>query len=149
RSISSILDRPFYLSSRSENYLSEGQALSAKQSRHFLAVFVASSGEIYDDRLLAVHFQRELVQIRDRMGRFERGENAFQLCKKLEGVQSLVVRDADILDAARILPKRMLRPDAGIIQAGTATVDRCSLAVFVLKDVRERTVKHAGFARRE
>ena len=73
----------------------------------------------------------------DGVGGFEGGEDAFELGEQLEGFERFGVGDADVLDAAGVLPVRVLGADAGVIQAGAERMDVGGLAVVVLQDVAE------------
>ena len=50
---------------------------------------------------------------------FEGGEDSFELGEHLKRVECLVVGDADVFDAAGVLPVRVFGADAGIIEAGS------------------------------
>jgi hypothetical protein len=49
---------------------------------------------------------------------FQRRDDALSLAAELEGLQRLVVGDRDVFDAADVVQPGMLRPDAGIVEAG-------------------------------
>ena len=60
----------------------------------------------------------ELQRMRERVGGFERADDALALGQRLEGGERLGVGRADIFGAAAVLQMRMLGPDRGIIEPG-------------------------------
>ena len=72
--------------------------------------------------------------------------DAFEFGDFLERVQCFVVAGGDVGDSAGIFPVGVFGAYAGVIQAGTGTVDVGGLAVCVLEDVAERSVQYAGLA---
>ena len=56
--------------------------------------------------------------MRDGVRGFERGDDAFELRDGLEGFERLVVRGGDVLDAARVVQKGVLRADGRVVEAG-------------------------------
>lgn len=105
--------------------------------------------EVDHDDLIALHLRGSFGYLGQCMGGFEGGENAFELGNLLEGGKRLGVVDADVFDPAGILPVGMLRADTRIIEACRTGVDIGGLAVFILQDIAERTVKHARPTGRE
>src|SRR4051794_40648906 len=88
------------------------------QPRDLLAVLVAAAGEVDEEDLVLAESRGELGGVGDRVGGFERGDDPLELREELEAIERLGVGDADVLDAAAVLPVRVLRADAGVIEAG-------------------------------
>ena len=80
-------------------------------------VLVAAAGQADEDRAVRLCLG-ELQRMRERVGGFERAEDAFALGQRLERGERLGVGRADILRAAAVLEMRVLRADRGIIEAG-------------------------------
>ena len=87
--------------------------------------------------------------MRQSVGGFEGGEDAFEATAETEGVQGFVVADADVIDAAGVFPEAVFGADAGIIESGGNGMNVGGLAVVVGEDVAEATVEYAGLAGRE
>src|SRR5215212_6643029 len=86
--------------------------------RDRMHVFVAAPGEVHDHDLILCHFARDLEGVGDGVCGFERGRDAFEPRKCLEGFERFGVRGRDVLDAPRVVEVGVLRADGRIIQAG-------------------------------
>ncbi len=86
--------------------------------------------------------------MRQRVRRFQRRNDALGAGAELERLQRLLVGRGDVFDAADIVQPGMLRPDAGIVQAGADAVRLLDLAVVVLQQIGAVAVQHAGAAAR-
>ena len=82
-------------------------------------------------------------QMRHRMRRLQRGDDALLLAENLEGGQRGGVIGGDVGRASRRAQIAVLRPDAGIIQPGGDAVRLDHLAVRVLQQIAQRAVQHA------
>jgi len=118
-------------------------AFRRNQPRDLLAVFVAAAGEVDDDQPVLRQSRGELKGLGQGVGGFQRREDPFELRARLKRVHGLVVGDADVLDAAGVLPVGVLGADAGVVEAGGDGVDVGGLAVVVLEDVGKRPVEDA------
>ena len=67
----------------------------------------------------------------------ERGNDALMLGKQAERVERLVVGGRGVLHASGVLPVAVLGSDAGVIEAGAATVHIGGLAGSVLQHIAE------------
>src|SRR5690606_32546889 len=81
--------------------------------------------------------------MRDRMTRFERGNDPLCAAERLESFQRLFVSDRDITSAADIMQPGVLWAYAGIIQPGRNRMRFDHLTVLVLQHKRARTVQDA------
>jgi hypothetical protein len=63
--------------------------------------------------------------------------------EQLEGLERLLVGRRHVGDAAGVLQPRMLRPDAGIVEAGRDRMAFDDLAVAVLQEIGAVAVQHA------
>ena len=95
-------------------------------------------------RLSLGKFRRELRHVGQRMRGFERRNDALELAQKMEGLERLVVGRRDIFRAAAFLEPGMLRPDAGIVEAGRDRMRLGDLAFLVLQEIGAIAVQHAG-----
>ena len=62
-------------------------------------VFVAATGAIRDDEFIGCHCRRDLDHVRDGVGGFERGDDAFRFGKCPERAERFVVGRVVVFDA--------------------------------------------------
>ena len=84
----------------------------------------------------------------ERMRRFQRRNDAFELGAAAGTLQRLLVGGGEIFHAAVSLQPGMLRPDAGIIEARRNRMRLDDLAVVVLQQIGAGAMQHAGRALR-
>src|SRR5438552_1659480 len=77
---------------------------------------------------------------------FEGGNDALELAEKMESVERLIVGRRNIFRPAAFLEPGMLRPDAGIVEAGRDRMRLGDLAFLVLQEVGAIAVQDAGTA---
>ena len=118
--------------------------LPFKISRDLRHVLVAAAGEIDHHQMILRPLRRELHHLGDGVRRFQRRDDAFQPRQQLERRERLVVGRREIGDAAGLVQPGMLRPDAGIIEAGRDRMRVLDLAVVVHQQIGAVAVQHAG-----
>ena len=114
-------------------------AINVEVEQHFGEVLVAAAGEADEDQLRV-----ELAGARERVRRLERRDDALGAREVAERGERLLVGRADVLRAAAVAEERVLRADAGIVEAGRDRVRVGDLPVLVGEDRRARAVQHAG-----
>src|SRR5207249_2268695 len=70
------------------------------QPGDFLAVFVASAGEVDDEDLVLAHFGGDLAGVGEGVGGFQGGEDSFESRDLLEGFDGFGIGGADVFDSA-------------------------------------------------
>ena len=126
-----------------------GSNLFAQQPRDFVDVFVASAGEADHDDVVLAALAGGLEGLSDRVRAFDGGQNAFELCQRLERGESFVVADVDVAHSAGVFPVAVLRADAGIVEASGDRMHRHRLAVGILQDVAVAAVQDSLVAEAE
>src|SRR3954467_12265110 len=118
---------------------------SPEQRERFGEVLVAAAGEADEvERVLALVRVRE--HPRQRVGGLERRDDALELRTAAERGQRVGVGDRLVARAPRVAQPRVLRPRAGIVEAGRDGVRLEDLAVLVLHDRAEGAVQDAPAA---
>ena len=82
-----------------------------RERGHRLHVLVAAPGEVDEDYLLGAHLARQKQGVGDGVGRFERGDDAFEAGEEAEGFERLGVGGRDVLDAGGVAQVRVLGAD--------------------------------------
>src|SRR5438128_3208515 len=80
------------------------------------------------------------------MSSFQGRENAFQARTGPKACQSFRVGNMRVANPAAVVPKTVLRPNAGIIQSRGDGMNGSGLAVAVLKHITVAAVQDAGLA---
>ena len=96
-----------------------------------------------DQDLILSHPGGQLPGIGHGVGRLDGRDDALRAGEVLEGVHRLRVGDGDVLGPAGVMEHGVLRPDAGVVQAGGDGVDRGDLPVRVLTEVGLHAVEDA------
>ena len=82
--------------------------------------------------------------MRHGVARLQRGDDALGATQVVKRLQRFVVGDAHVLGPADVLQEGMLRPHAGVIQAGRDRMGLGDLPVRVLQKVSAIAMQHAG-----
>ena len=85
----------------------------------------------------------------DGMGALQGGDDPLLPGEGDEGLHRLLVRDGDVAGASRVVEPGVLRPHAGIVEAGGNRVGVPDLAVFVLEEIGLVPVEDADPSRRD
>src|SRR5688500_9296478 len=85
-------------------------------------------------------------EVRDRVSRLERGDDALAPREQSERLERLRVVPRNELDAIRVVNNRELGPDSRVVQTGGYGVRLADLPVLVLQHVAARSVQHADRA---
>jgi hypothetical protein len=109
-------------------------------------VLVAAAAEIHQHDALRPQVAGDLADAGEGVGGFEGGDDALQFGAELEGGESLVVGGADVLGATDVMQERVLRADAGVVEAGADGVGVQDLAVLGLQQIGAVAVQHARAA---
>ena len=110
-------------------------------------VLVAATGQIQHHQMLLRAFRRELDHLGQGVRGLERGNDALELRTKQESVKRLFVGRREIGHPANVIEPRMLRPDAGIVEAGGNRMAFDDLTVVGLQKIGAVAVQHARAAR--
>ena len=68
-------------------------------------VLVAAAAHIHDDQMVGRQERRDFRDMRQRMRRLERGDDAFEPARQLERLQCLAVGDRNVLHAAEFVQR--------------------------------------------
>src|SRR5262245_4280451 len=97
------------------------------------AIFVAASREIDQDDLLATHRRRQLDRLGDRVGAFERRNDALQPREQLKGRERFFVARRGVEGALVVMQHCVLGANRGVVEPGRDTVRERDLSIFVLQ----------------
>src|ERR1700683_5750993 len=86
--------------------------------RNRIKILVTATGKVDHHKVIAGLPWREIKHLGDSVRWLQRRDDAFQLGKKLEGVERLIVGRRKKRDAAYVVQPGVLRPNARIIEAG-------------------------------
>src|SRR6516162_10123214 len=95
-------------------------------------VLVAAAAHVHHDQMVARQCRRDLCDMSQCVGWFERGNNAFVPARQLKRLESLAVGDRDVLHATELMQPGVFRADAGIIKTGGNRMRVANLPVLVL-----------------
>ena len=112
-------------------------------------VLVAAPREVDEKQFAGRHRRRDLCGVGERVRRFERRHDAFEVAQIVKRLQRLVVGHRHVFRAPRILEPRVLRADARVIEPRRDRVRFDDLAVRILKQIRAVAVQHSRPARAE
>ena len=87
---------------------------------------------------------RQFLDMGQSVRRFQGRNDPLGLGAQLKRVQRFPIRRRNVFDPADVVQPGVLRPDAGVIEAGTDTVRLDDLTVVVLQEVSAVAVQHAG-----
>ena len=104
--------------------------------QNLLEVLVAAAGEAEQHELLL-----ELGDPRERVGGLERGNDSLGARQAAEGGERLLVGGGDVLGAAVVAQRGVLRARAGVVEPGRDRLGVQHLAVLVGEDGRARAVE--------
>ena len=124
-------------------------AADVQELRGGVHVLVTTAGAVEDHLLALLEGGHELLEVRERVGGLERGDDTFHAGHADKGVESLLVRHGVVLGAAKVLEERVLGSDAGVVEARGDGVRLDDLALLVLDEVGEGAVEDAGLAEGE
>src|SRR6266478_5054690 len=113
------------------------------QIRDELDVFIASTGQVHNDRLVPWQLARETNRGHNCMRRFERRNDSLQFGAKLESFERFDITRSDVFGAPVVVEKRVLGADRGVIEPGRDRMRRCDLTVRILKHVRHSALQNA------
>src|SRR3954470_21593822 len=105
-------------------------------------VLVAAAAHVHDDEMIARQGRRDLGDMRKRMRRLERRDDAFEPACQLERLQCLFVGYRDVLHVAKLVEPGMLGTDAGVIEAGGDRMRVADLSVPVLQQIGAVSVQY-------
>src|SRR5688572_126186 len=83
-----------------------------------LDVFIAAARQVDEQDRVARELFGDALNMSDRMGRFERRQDAFEPGQLPEALERLLVGGVRVLGAAGGLQPRVLRPHRGVVQPG-------------------------------
>src|ERR1700677_1163937 len=98
-------------------------------------VFVAPAAEIHQDQIVRVALRRESAREGDRVRALQRRQNSFGACEAVEGFDGLRIGNVHVRSATALFEERVLRPNAGIIEAGADRVRLTYLALRALQQI--------------
>src|SRR5262245_1222794 len=109
-------------------------------------ILVASAAHVHDQEVILRQLAGDAGHMGQRMGRFQRGDDALDARAELERRQRLVIRGRYILHAFQVMEPGALRPDARIVQARGNRMGIVDLPVLVLQQIGAVAMEHAGLA---
>src|SRR6478672_2796700 len=80
-------------------------------------VLVASSRQVHEQDLIALHRRRQPADMRDGVRRLERRQNPLLTRQTLERVERGRVIDPRVLGSRRVVEPRVLGTDGGVVEA--------------------------------
>src|ERR1700751_1971482 len=98
-------------------------------------VLVAASRKIDEQNRFARQRAGELRRVRERVTRLERWNDPFDPTAIMERRERLRIGDRHVLGATAVLEPRMLRANAGIVEARRNGVRLENLAIVVLQEI--------------
>src|ERR1700723_2267170 len=104
-------------------------------ARENIHIFIAAAGKIQDYEFVLLHTRRAANQFRQRVRRFQRGNNSFLARECACGFHGSRIAHRAIFRAALFGEPGVLRADAGIIQTRGHGMSRGNLAVGGLQNV--------------
>ncbi len=110
---------------------------------HGLHVLVAAAGEVDHHQVFPGKPGRTLEGLGQGVGRFQRGDDAFQAAAVVKGLQRLMVGAGHVFDALDLVQPGVLGADARVVEAGGNRMRVGDLAVFVLQEEGAVAVQHA------
>src|SRR6266496_3160594 len=83
-----------------------------------LHVFIATAGQIHNDRVISWQLASDTNGRHNGVRRFERGNDSLQFGAKLESFERFGIARSDVFGSSVIVQKRVLWPDRRIIEPG-------------------------------
>src|ERR1700744_2717433 len=107
-------------------------------------VLVTAPAQIHQDDLAFTHRRRQLGDVRQRMGRFQRRDDPFGARTKLECLQRFLIGRRYIFNAADVVERGMLGPNPWITQSSADRVSLDNLPIVVLQKIGTIAMKNTG-----
>src|SRR5713226_7920408 len=102
---------------------------------HSIDVLIAATGQIDNQNLIGFHLTRNFQSMRNRVRRFQGGNDSFQARKSLKSIERFVIRDRSVFNSSLIMKKGMLGANRRIIKTRRDRMRRRNLSAFILKHV--------------
>jgi len=95
-------------------------------------ILVTSTAEANQDGAGVYSPVGEAGKVRQRVRRFQCGNNALGPRKEMKGLQCLVIFYRNVVGSTRVTQMRVFGPNPGIIQPGGNRMGRCDLPIPIL-----------------